>query len=183
MALSPIGLCIRAAGSHDAELLAELAARTFVDAFGAENSREDMALHCATHYGVDIQRRELMDAALSYLIAEVNGEAAGFALVRAGVAPPCVVGPNPIEIQRFYVARPWHGTGVAHALMGACDGEARKRGAQTVWLGVFERNAKARRFYEKMGFRDVGAQTFTLGTDVQNDRVLARGLDIMERRP
>ena len=61
--------------------------------------------------------------------------------------------------------------------MTACVYEARRRGAQTIWLGVFERNAKARRFYEKMGFREVGAQTFTLGTDAQNDRIVARSID------
>lgn len=176
MAPSPIDLRIRVAGPQDAGTLAELAERTFVDAFDAENSREDMALHCARNYSVDIQGRELADPTLTYLIAEVNGEAAGFALVRAGVAPPCVHGPSPIEIQRFYVVRAWHGAGVAQALMDACDDEARNCGARIIWLGVFERNAKALRFYTKMGFRDVGAQTFTVGTDVQNDRVMARPL-------
>ena len=168
---------VRVARESDAALLAELAERTFRDAFAADNTPDDMDLHCARSYGADIQRRELADPRMTYLIAEVAGEATALALVREGSdTPACVTGPDPVEIQRFYVDRPWHGRGVAQALMAACEDEARRRGARTIWLGVFERNDKARRFYEKVGFRDVGAKTFTVGTDVQSDRVVARSL-------
>lgn len=167
---------VRIAAEKDAVLLAELAERTFREAFADDTSDDDMVLHCARSYGADIQSRELADPRYTYLIAEVEGRAAGFALVRAGPAPACVTGPSPVEIQRFYVDAPFQGTGVAQALMDSCDDEAHRRGAMTVWLGVFERNAKARRFYEKCGFRDVGEQTFLVGTDPQRDRVYARAL-------
>jgi GNAT superfamily N-acetyltransferase len=77
---------------------------------------------------------------------------------------------------RFYIDARWHGTGAARLLMHAVDDEARRRGARAVWLGVWERNPRAIRFYEKCGFRDVGTQRFLLGTDVQRDRVMLREL-------
>ena len=169
----PRSLRFRVASISDAALLAEIAARTFSDAFGAENTPEDMSLHLARTYGEAIQRRELADRARTYLIAEVDGVTAGYALVREGPTPPCVTGEAPIEIERFYVERQWHGRGVAQSLMAACEAEARRRGGRTLWLGVFERNQRARRFYEKMGFVDVGSQQFVLGTDPQADRVLS----------
>jgi GNAT superfamily N-acetyltransferase len=170
----PRSLRIRVASPSDALFLAEMAARTFVESFGADNTAEDMALHLSRTYSEAIQRKELTDPALTYLIADDDGIPAGFALVRDGHAPACVIGERPIEIQRFYVDRPWHGRGVAPALMDACEAEARRRGGRTLWLGVFERNARGRRFYEKMGFADVGSQTFVVGTDPQTDRVLSR---------
>jgi ribosomal protein S18 acetylase RimI-like enzyme len=54
---------------------------------------------------------------------------------------------------------------------------ARARGARTLWLGVWERNERAKSFYRKCGFRDVGSQPFVLGTDVQTDRVMVLPLD------
>jgi ribosomal protein S18 acetylase RimI-like enzyme len=51
---------------------------------------------------------------------------------------------------------------------------ARAEGAETVWLGVWCENARAIRFYEKHGFRDVGSHSFLLGTDLQTDRVMTR---------
>ena len=54
---------------------------------------------------------------------------------------------------------------------------ARALGRRTIYLAVWERNARAIAFYRKAGFRDVGSQPFQLGADVQNDRVMVRGLD------
>jgi diamine N-acetyltransferase len=160
----------------DAAMLAELGARTFRDAFAADNRPEDVAAYTAATYSPARQARELADPDTVYLVAEVGGDAAGYAVLRRGPAPPCVTGPAPLELLRFYVDRRWHGAGVAHALMAAVRDEARRCGARALWLGVWERNARAIRFYAKNGFRDVGAQTFVLGADVQQDRVMARDL-------
>ena len=54
--------------------------------------------------------------------------------------------------------------------------EAAIRGAQTLWLGVWERNPRALAFYGKCGFVDVGEHVFLFGTDPQTDRVMARAL-------
>ncbi len=60
--------------------------------------------------------------------------------------------------------------------MDAAIESARASGAQTLWLGVWERNLRALAFYAKYGFVRVGEHTFTLGTDAQTDWVLARPL-------
>lgn len=169
-------LIIRTGTSADAAALAEFAARTFREAFAADNRPEDMALHLATFYSPATQLAELLDPAICTLLAESGGRLAGFAQVRTGPVPACVTGPEPIELGRFYVDRPWHGRGVAPALMQRAVEEASRRGGLTFWLGVFERNARARAFYEKQGFVDVGTQFFMVGTDRQRDRVMVRAL-------
>jgi ribosomal protein S18 acetylase RimI-like enzyme len=60
--------------------------------------------------------------------------------------------------------------------MAAVCAEATAAGGKTLWLGVWERNPRAIRFYEKQGFRDVGSYLFVLGTDPQTDRVMTRAL-------
>jgi ribosomal protein S18 acetylase RimI-like enzyme len=153
-----------------------LGAETFTVSFGAQNSPANLAAHLSKSYGEEIQQRELADPALTYLIPELDGKVAGYALVRAGDAPACVTGPSPIEVLRFYVVAEFHGSGIAQALMDACAAEALERGGRTLWLGVWSLNPRAIRFYHKCGFQDVGTQTFMLGDDPQQDRVLARPL-------
>ena len=70
-------------------------------------------------------------------------------------------------------ARAWHGRGVAQVLMVAATGAARGCHAETVWLGVCERNARAVAFYTKFGFVRVGEHDFVLGSDRQTDWLLA----------
>lgn len=133
-----------------------------------------MALHLAHAYGTAQQQRELTDPEIATLLVEVDGQLAGYAQLRAGVTPACVIGEAPIELWRFYIDQPWHGRGVAHALMRRVELEAGRRARRTLWLGVWERNERAKAFYRKDGFVDVGSHVFMLGTDVQTDRIMVR---------
>jgi ribosomal protein S18 acetylase RimI-like enzyme len=165
---------IRRAGPADAPWLAALAERTFRETYTAHNTPEDMEYYVAGHFGPDRQADELRDPATTTLVAEEGGQTAGYVQLRCGPAPASVRGPDPMEVVRFYVDRPWHGRGVAQGLMAAAADAARAAGARTLWLGVWERNERAIAFYRKCGFHDVGTQVFVLGSDRQRDLVLER---------
>lgn len=170
------GIRIRDAELGDVQALSAFGARTFYESFGADNTAEDMSRHLASAWQPDLQRREVLDPALDTLLAEVDGELAGFAMVRDGKAPPAVATVRPVELWRFYVDKPWQGRGLARALMTAVEDRARARGARELWLGVWERNARAQAFYRKCGFETVGSQIFVVGTDPQTDHVMLRQL-------
>jgi ribosomal protein S18 acetylase RimI-like enzyme len=169
---------IRRATVDDATALAALAERTFADTFAAENSVADIAQHAREHYGEAIQRDELARADWITLVAETDGALVAFAVLRVGSRLPEIDAgfgsASAVEIWRFYVDRSQHGTGLATRLMQVCRAETRQCGAGVVWLGVWERNARAIRFYEKEGFGDVGSHPYVVGTDVQTDRLMAR---------
>jgi GNAT superfamily N-acetyltransferase len=171
------GVVIRQASIADAEELARFGARTWSETFGPENTPEDLALYLSQSYGPAQQAAELQDPSWTTLLAEEGGRLAGFAQVRTGPRPSCVTGPAPIELYRFYVDSPWHGKGLARQLMAAVDEEAIRRGASTLWLGVWERNPRAQAFYRKCGFVDVGEHMFMVGNDPQRDLVMARPLE------
>jgi ribosomal protein S18 acetylase RimI-like enzyme len=171
-------LTIRRAAAADAPVVAELALRTFMEAFAADNNPEDVAMYTAKVYGADQQAAEITDPRMITLLAEIGGVPAGYAQVRAGQpAQPVRDVPDVIEIARFYVDQPWHGRGVAQRLMDAVFEAARELGGRALWLGVWERNHRAMAFYRKRGFSDVGSHEFIVGTDRQTDRVMYRRLD------
>lgn len=153
-------------------MLAELAARTFIESYTADNDPDDVAAYVTTSFGAAEQERELRDPDTTTLVAEIDGALVAYAQLGRGDAPSCVDGASPSEIRRFYVARPWQGVGLAAALMDAVRQAAEAAGAATLWLGVWERNARARAFYRRCGFHDVGVQPFRLGRDVQRDAVM-----------
>src|SRR5262245_8986486 len=151
---------IRAATAADAAVVSELARRTFYDTFASTNDPADLALYLAGAYSIDIQTNELNDRDITTLLVEEGGTAIAYAMMRTDHVPECVSGLDPIELWRFYVDRAWHGRGVAAALMDQVKAAARARGAKTVWLGVWERNDRARAFYTKCGFGDAGEHIF-----------------------
>ena len=169
-------MTIRLGTAADAALLAALARDTFFDTFASSNDESDMALHIERSYGLAQQMAELTDSSITTLLVDEGGQAVAYAQVRTGHVPKCVPGAAPIELWRFYVQRGWHGRGIAQALMARVVAEAETRGAKTLWLGVWEHNHRARAFYAKCGFTDVGEHVFLFGTDPQTDRVMARPL-------
>jgi len=165
---------IRQAAPSDATRLTELGAETFRESFAADNTPEDLAAHLASSFSPDIQARELVDPAIRYGMAEVADAAVGYAQLVFGNTSHGVTAARPVEIRRLYARRAVHGQGVGAALMTWALDEARMAGADAVWLGVWERNARAITFYERWGFRAVGEHEFLLGTDRQRDLVMQR---------
>ena len=167
---------IRRGTLADATLLSELGERTFTEAFAADNTEEDLAAYIATSFNVTRQTAELEDPESTFLIAEVDGRAAGYAHLHDGRPEQGVEAANPVELVRLYVLREWLGRGVGEQLMRASVDEARRAGHDTLWLGVWEHNARAQAFYRKWNFREVGEHTFQLGSDMQRDLLMERTL-------
>jgi ribosomal protein S18 acetylase RimI-like enzyme len=123
-------------------------------------------------------RAELADDANTFLLAFVDGKERpdGYAKLRTGTTDPSVTGPEPVELHRLYVDRSAIGHGVGAALMRASFEAARAAGHRTLWLGVWERNARAITFYERWQFETVGEHVFRLGSDHQTDLIMARAV-------
>ena len=172
---------VRAAAVADAVPLSRLAASTFRETFERDNTPEDMERYLAEAFSPGLQAAEIDDPLGVMLLAECVGESGdaemvGYAHLLSGPVPQAVTGPTPLELKRLYVVRAWHGRRVAQALMDAALIAARRRGAQTMWLGVWERNARALAFYTRYGFTRVGEHTFMLGDDAQTDWLFSRPL-------
>jgi ribosomal protein S18 acetylase RimI-like enzyme len=168
---------IRPAIPYDSASLAAIAERTFRETFTADNSEENIDLHCAQNFRAEIQSREISDPRLITFLAEVAGNLIGFAQLRLAHSTNCVPGVRPAELNRIYVASEWHGRGVAHDLMRTIIAAAARAGSDCVWLGVWEHNLKAIAFYRKHGFRIVGDHPFMLGRDRQRDLILVTEID------
>src|SRR5690349_17408486 len=170
------GLTIRRGTIEDAALLSELGARTFSETFAGDNTPENLAAYMAASFNVAEQTAELQDPGSTFLIAEVDGRAAGYAKLHDGEPEKGIEGPKPIELVRLYASREWLGRGVGQQLMRACIDEARQMGHETIWLGVWEHNPRAQAFYRKWNFREVGEHMFQLGSDLQRDLLMERAL-------
>jgi diamine N-acetyltransferase len=167
---------IRRAHPGDAAALSVFARRVFEDTFSADNDPADMAAYLDSAFSPERQSQEIAHVSRVVLLAESAGELVAYASVCNAVPNACAGGMHPVELERFYVDRAWHGRGIAARLMQEVLTQATAWGGDVLWLGVWERNPRAIQFYRKQGFNDVGAATFRLGSDIQNDRVMARQL-------
>lgn len=177
MAAVLVSCRIRLASAADADRLSAFGRRVFTATFAADNDPAQLARYVEGAYHAAAQRAELVDPAITTLLAcDAADDILAFAQVRRGDVPPSVADRSAVELWRFYVDRPWHGRGVAAALMRAAKDAAVAAGARTLWLGVWERNARAQAFYRKEGFEVLGTQVFMFGAEAQTDQIWACAL-------
>lgn len=173
---------IRTATVHDAAAWSDFAHRVFLDTFGPNNNPDDLAEYMRGAFTHEQQRQVLEDPLNTCLLAECDGELAGYTLLRPGAYGESdeqtdarlLHAARPFEIQRFYVDHAFHGRGVAQQMMSEALAHAASLHSDVVWLGVWEHNPRAIRFYEKYGFFKAGAHRFRLGRDIQRDFVMMK---------
>lgn len=94
----------------------------------------------------------------------------------SGTSEPCLTLPAPIELRRLYVEDGYHGMGIAQTLFKHAIEYSREKGKKSIWLGVWEQNARGQAFYKKRGFETVGEHSFVVGESVRRDWVMERAI-------
>ena len=171
-------LSIRQATADDAKLLTDLAYTTFWDAFAhhPKNAPDDLNHYMRQAFSLEQITAELADERSIFLIAELSGETAGYAKIIVDNIEPGITAERPIELNRLYSHQRFLGQGVGQQLMDACFARAKEEARDVMWLGVWEFNPRAQRFYERNGFQVVGSHTFVLGSDPQTDLLMQRDI-------
>jgi len=172
----PAQFALRRAAPSDLPAYGALCRATFTETFHAFHDAEAMARHVAWAFNDDRLGAELNDASRTIIVATAGDDLIGYVLLRAGEAPQSVRAARPMEIGRFYVTSPWHGRGVADALMDAALAALRERGADAAWLAAWEQNPRALRFYARRGFMVVGRATYLFDGTPENDYVFMLAL-------
>lgn len=179
----------RDAAPEDADLVADLARRTFSDAFAHLNDPDDFGAYLDGAFSPQQISSELNDPRATFLLGLLKSVSEADSPLRPFVDAPfgycklvrhstldCVPGERPIELQRIYLEQVCRGSGLGSLLMVEALERARAGGHDWIWLCSWEENHAANRFYREHGFQVVGERDFVMGRDRQRDRVLAREL-------
>ena len=176
---SPLRISLAKANAPTAAQLADLGRQTFQATFAATNTTTDMVAYLAENFGPEIQLAELQDRENTFLLAHMQNELVGYTKLRDNSTLGLSEGQQPagrLEVERLYVRDDWQGTGLGAALMRGILALAEQLHCSAVVLGVWEKNERARAFYQRFGFREIGQHDFQLGQDVQTDLILRKGM-------
>lgn len=169
---------IRAAQAEDVVAIARLGAHVFSTTFGHSVPAHELQAYLDESYSIEAVTCDVEDPAKDMFVATKPGIGViGFALLTRGSSEPCIAHlENYVELQRIYVHPEHHGGGVGKLLAHAVEKTARDQGFTYMWLGVWEENHKARKVYERLGYRMVGDHDFVIGEVVQTDNIMLKEL-------
>jgi len=165
-------ISIRNSKVEDAGALAISAAKLFHQTYVGQMPVQDLEMYIADDFSREQQLQELENAAITTLIAEVDGKLIGYAQLRNKPVPVTNNYESSVELWRIYLDKAFQGKGVGRQLLSRVGEAARSISSENIWLGVWERNQKAISFYESCGFVAVGIQEFKIGSEIHNDIVM-----------
>jgi ribosomal protein S18 acetylase RimI-like enzyme len=161
---------IRRARADDAPALAAFGRQAFTDTFGTLYPAKHLADYLDGAYQPEIQAQEIADSEQAIFVATENAAIAGYLWV-GPLTLPIEAETCAVELKRLYLGKAWQGRGLGDALMLAAFDEAKRRGATEMFLSVWVDNHRARRFYARYGFEEVGRQIFWVGATPDDDRI------------
>ena len=173
----PKDFSLRPVSMSDIHELQNLSRITFAETFSSDNSEDNMDKYLAEAFSIEKLSKEVEDPNSLFYFAVVNSIPVGYLKINKGLIQSGPIGKKSIEIERIYVLREYHGKYVGKTLCDKAIDLSKKEGAEFVWLGVWERNLRAIRFYEKNGFSAFDKHIFKLGDEDQTDILMKRILD------
>ena len=163
---------IRKINIDDLETLRDLSIQTFKETFEEVNTEEDMQKYLDENLSIEKLKTELENINSEFYFAENNDEILGYLKLNFKDAQTEKLEENHFEIERIYVLKAFLGQKIGQILFNKAIEIGREKNLEYVWLGVWEENHRAIRFYEKNGFEIFGKHDFTLGEDVQTDLLM-----------
>ncbi|MCK8495340.1 GNAT family N-acetyltransferase [Spirosoma sp. RP8] len=169
-------ITIRKAEGSDLATVQQIGRETFFETFAAANTEADMQKYLRENFSDANVSAELSNPDSEFFIA-LEGEApVGYLKINTGQAQTEPQGETALEIERIYVKNAYHGKKVGQLLYEQALTIARKQNKTRLWLGVWEENPKAIRFYEKNGFVAFDKHIFQFGDDAQTDILMKKEL-------
>ena len=169
-------ITIERATITDVKKLQEIGKTTFLEAFAEVNTDENMKDYLNSSFSEEKLKTELGDKNSQIYFAVFDNKVIGYLKINLGAAQTEKLDLNALEIERIYLLKAFYGQQVGQLLYQKAIDVSHQIQASYVWLGVWEENHRALKFYEKNGFKAFDKHSFWLGDDEQTDLMMKKEL-------
>ncbi|WP_299222094.1 GNAT family N-acetyltransferase [uncultured Aquimarina sp.] len=155
---------------EDNHKLLEIGRQTFYDAFGPpHNTPENIHYYLSQKFTLEKITNEILNPESQFYFVFHKGEIAGYLKFNSGKTQTEIVKGKSLEIERIYIIKPYQGKGIGQHLFDYAKRIANEKALEFIWLGVWDKNKRAIKFYERNGFKTFDKHTFILGSEEQTD--------------
>jgi len=155
--------------TNDIDQLQKIGRQTFYETFSAFNSEENMNKYLEEGFSAEKLSSELNDKNAEFYFATHEEKIIGYLKLNFGASQTELKDDKALEIERIYVINQFHGKKAGQTLYNKAIEIARQKKVDYVWLGVWEENSRAMKFYKKNGFVEFDKHIFKLGNAEQTD--------------
>ena len=154
------------------DALLEISKNTFITFFIEYNTADNLNDYVSKAFTPDKILSEIKNPDSVFYFAKHNNQIIGYLKVNFAAAQTELKDATSIEIERIYVIEEFIGKKVGQFLFNKALEMAKNWELKYIWLGVWEHNVRAIRFYEKLNFVKFDTHIFKIGNDEQTDYLM-----------
>ena len=158
------------------EELADIARRSFFEAYPQNTDHENMALYIKEAFAEREIKSQFQNEKSVFFLLKVKEVICGYAKLRWDRAPDELKAQSAVELERLYFLNEYKGRGLGSRLLQFCIDFSKKNKFEWMWLLVWDENISGIQFYEKKGFEIFGRKTFHFGNESSDDILMKLNL-------
>ena len=151
------------------DLLVEISKETFIQAFKKHNNPDDFRMYVEKAFAESTLKNELLDKHSHFFLVYCEQVLVGYFKINEFGAQSEFKDASGMELERLYVLRDHQNKGIGSHLLQKIIKIVQQYGKKYLWLGVWEENKKAIKFYQQHGFEKIGTHPYFIGSDKQTD--------------
>lgn len=151
------------------ETLVKVSKDTFVDAFEKDNDPEDFKYYINKDFSKENMKAQLQDPNSIFYFAYLKDDLIGYFKLNSNSAQTEIIDDHGMELERIYITSSYQNKGFGKSLLLHTIDLAKSKNRSFLWLGVWQKNKAAVRFYERYGFKKFGSHPYFIGKDKQTD--------------
>ncbi len=155
--------------TNEIDQLQKIGRQTFYETFSTGNTQENMQKYLDERFSIEKLTAELNDKNAIFYFAQLENKIVGYLKINFGDSKTELKDDKSLEIERIYVLKEFQGKKIGQILYDKAIEIAKQKDADYIWLGVWEENPRAIKFYKKNGFIEFDKHIFKLGNDEQTD--------------
>lgn len=156
----------------DVPMLKQISTQTFIDTYAQYNTDTNMRNYIATEFSAEKLIADINKPSVAFYFAMEVNEPVGFIKINYAPSQTDLNDSKSLELERIYVLKEHQGKKIGQFLLEAARTIAVENDLNYLWLGVWDKNTNAQKFYAKNGFTAFGTHDFMLGDDRQKDIML-----------
>ncbi|MEX0316236.1 MAG: GNAT family N-acetyltransferase [Allomuricauda sp.] len=162
-------LNLRCCTLQDLGQLVKISLETFIAAFEKDNDQDDFTAYINSAFSSEKLASEIKNPNTWFYFVLDEKEIVGYFKLNRGDAQSDIKDDQSLELERIYVIQSYQGKGIGHWILDQTKQIAKKQQIHHIWLGVWEKNQAAIRFYQRHGFKKFGTHPYYIGKDKQTD--------------
>lgn len=156
----------------DVPMLQQISTQTFIDTYARYNTDVNMRDYIETEFSDEKLRSDINKPSVAFYLAMEVNEPVGYIKINYAASQTDLNDSKSLELERIYVLKAHQGKKIGQFLLEAARTIAVENDLDYLWLGVWDKNTNAQKFYAKHGFVAFGTHNFMLGDDRQKDILL-----------